>query len=121
MMTAALGWHLADRVVGQDHRAPRFREPGPPGLSNGRIIDSPIPEGMGHPANAKVSKDVWFAHLRDGTASHSGDNVTLTKMVMGHSLSGEIDRYKIRDSIKVKPACLELERYYFGDHVRNHR
>ncbi len=40
--------------------------------------------------------------------------LTLTTMVMGHSLSGEIDRYKIRDSLKVKPACLELERYYFG-------
>jgi len=63
---------------------------------------------------AGVSEDVWFAHLRDGTASHSGDNVTLTKMVMGHSLSGEIDRYKLRDSLKVKPACVELENYYFG-------
>lgn len=57
--------------------------------------------------------NVEFGHLRDGTASHSGDNVTLTKMIMGHSLSGEIDRYKIRDSKKVKSACLELEQHYF--------
>ena len=63
---------------------------------------------------AGIPESVQFRHLRDGFATHSGNDLKATRIVMGLSLGGELDKYVKRTAAAAKPACMAIHRYYFG-------
>lgn len=63
-------------------------------------------------------KDVEFSQIRDGaySAAVNCGNVTEkeAKLLAGHKLAGESDKYVMRNPNGVKAACEAIERHYFG-------
>jgi integrase len=62
-------------------------------------------------------KDIDFAQIRDGayTAAVNAPGVTEkeAKLLAGHKLAGESDRYALRNPLGVAQACAAIKRHYF--------
>lgn len=63
---------------------------------------------------ARIPDSVQFRHLRDGFATHSGSDLKATRIVMGLSFGGQIDKYVQRTAEAAKPACVALRKHYLG-------
>lgn len=63
---------------------------------------------------AGIPEGVQFKHIRDGSATHSGSDVKATKIMMGQSLGGELDKYVKRTADKAKPACMAIRKHYIS-------
>jgi integrase len=61
--------------------------------------------------------DVRFDQIRDGAYSAAiarGADITTAKILAGHAIGGEADKYVKRDADRIKQATTAIEKHYFG-------